>query len=389
MSDLQIPLFELDIEDAEVEAVTAVLRSRWLTMGDQIAAFEREFAERHRVAHAFAVNNCTAGLQLAYRAVGVSPGDEVIVPALTFVATANAAIALGATPVFADVTSEDDFSVSPASVERLITSKTRAIAAVHYAGYAVDLGALRQIADAHGLSLIEDCAHAPGASHGGRPVGAVGEVGCFSFFSNKNLSTGEGGMVTTDDPELAARLRLLRSHGMTTLTLDRHRGHAFSYDVVEAGYNFRMDEMHAALGRVQLAKLDRKNEQRRAIVRQYRARLAAVPGLAVPYAAAPLGEASAHILPVILPEGTDREAVMAAMRQAGVQTSVHYPPVHQFKAYAGKVRSDAALTERLAPRLLTLPLYPSMTPENVKTVCEALHQAIDRTVRESRAAVLA
>ena len=174
MSDLTIPLFELDIEDAEVEAVTAVLRSRWLTMGDQIAAFEREFAERHRVAHAFAVNNCTAGLQLAYRAVGVGPGDEVIVPALTFVATANAAVALGATPVFADITSEDDFSVSPASVERLITPKTRAIAAVHYAGYAVDLGALRGLADARGLALIEDCAHAPGASHDGRPVGAVG-----------------------------------------------------------------------------------------------------------------------------------------------------------------------------------------------------------------------
>jgi dTDP-4-amino-4,6-dideoxygalactose transaminase len=373
----RIPLFDLDIGDEEIAAVTEVLRSRWLTMGDRIHEFETSFGRRHHVEHALAVANCTVGLQLAYRAVGIGPGDEVIVPSLTFVATANAVIEAGGTPVFGDIVGEHDLGISPAAVAEMITPRTRAVTAVHYAGYPADMTALRSITTERGIALIEDCAHAPGATHAGQPVGGWGDVGCFSFFSNKNLATGEGGMVTTRDPAIAARLRLLRSHGMTTLTLDRHRGHAFTYDVVEAGYNYRMDEMHAAIGQVQFSKLEEKNRRRRALVKRYRSRLAEIPDLGVPYAERDLDESSCHIMPVVLPEGVDREQLMRYMATERVQTSIHYPPIHQFEYYRTRwSQHRVPETERLAPRLLTLPLYPAMGDESVDDVCSVLSAAL-------------
>lgn len=377
MADWRIPLFDLDIGEAEIAAVEAVLRSKWLTMGDQIAAFEAAFGDAHEVLHALAVSNCTAGLHLAYHAAGVGAGDEVIVPSLTFVATANAVIAAGGVPVFADIVGEDDLSLSPDAVEAMINDRTRAIAVVHYAGYAADMTRFRQIADRHGLALIEDCAHAPGASHAGRPVGGWGDIGCFSFFSNKNLATGEGGMLTARDPALAARLRLLRSHGMTTLTLDRHRGHAFTYDVTAAGFNYRMDEIHAALGRVQLGKLAAKNESRRRLVAHYHQALASVPGVRTPFGDFDLAQSSCHIMPILLPEGTDREGVMKRLSEARIQSSIHYPQLHLFTYYRARW-PDVRLprTEAIAPRLLTLPLYPSMTSAQVDEVCAALAHAI-------------
>lgn len=377
MPEWRIPLFDLDVGDEEIAAVTNVLRSRWLTMGDRIQEFESSFGQRHQVEHAFAVANCTVGLQLAYRAVGIGLGDEVIVPSLTFVATANAVIEAGGTPVFADVVGEHDLAISPESVAEMITPRTRAVAAVHYAGYPADLTALRSITTERGIALIEDCAHAPGATHAGRPVGGWGEVGCFSFFSNKNLATGEGGMVTTRDPAIATRLRLLRSHGMTTLTLDRHRGHAFTYDVVEAGYNYRMDEMHAAIGAVQLAKLEAKNQRRRELVSRYRRQLAAIDGVDVPYGMRALQESACHIMPVLLPQGADRQQTMQQMAAAGIQTSIHYPPIHQFSFYRSHWPDQhLPVTERISPRLLTLPLFPGMNDIHVDVVCEALASAL-------------
>ena len=193
-----------------------------------------------------ALTNCTAALHLAYLAVGVGPGDEVICPSLTFVATANAALTAGATVVLADVTSADDLTVDPADIERKITPRTKAIAVVHYAGYACDMDAILAIAERHRIAVIEDAAHAPLATYKGRALGTLGDVGCYSFFSNKNLSTGEGGAIVARTDELQKKLKLMRSHGMTTLTLDRHKGHAFSYDVVLAGQNYRIDEIRSA-----------------------------------------------------------------------------------------------------------------------------------------------
>jgi dTDP-4-amino-4,6-dideoxygalactose transaminase len=371
----KISLADIDLGPEEEAAVIEVLRSKWLTMGARTAEFERRFAEFVGVRHAVAVNNCTAALHLALIAAGVAPGDEVIVPALTFVATANAVLYCGGAPVFGDVTSADLLQLDPGDVARKITPRTKAIVPVHYAGYACDMEALLALAARHGLRVIEDAAHAPGARWNGRAVGSIGDATCFSFFSNKNLSTGEGGMITTDRDDIAASLRLNRSHGMTTLTYDRHRGHAFTYDVVSAGYNYRLTEIQAAMGIVQLGKLERNNAIRRTLVGEYRRRLAAIDGLVVPFEG--LDETSScHILVVVLPDGVARERVQQLMKQAGIQTSVHYPPVHRFTSFAQRFPADVPSVDRLAPRLLTLPLHPLMSAQDVVSVCETLHASV-------------
>ncbi len=375
----QIPLTDVTLGDEEAEAAAEVVRSGWLTQGERVAAFEREFAAMVGVPHAVAVNNCTVGLELAYAAAGVGPGDEVVVPALTFVATANAARRLGATPVFADVAGPDDLCVSPADVAAKVTPRTRAVVAVHYAGFAADVAGLRAALDARGAAhvpVVEDCAHAPGAlaRDGGARCGALGRVAAFSFFSNKNMTTGEGGMVTTGDADVAAALRLLRSHGMTTVTWDRHRGHAFTYDVARVGTNARLDEVRAAIGRVQLRKLAAANARRAEAVAWYR-EAAAARGLDVPFTKGAYGDGAHHLFVVLLPEGTDRPRAMAAMREAGVQTSVHYPPTHRFTAYAD-VSVTLPVTDAVAPRLLTLPLGPATTRAHVERVMASLDGAL-------------
>lgn len=374
----RIPLADINLGEDEEAAVLAVLRSGWLTMGQVTSEFEAAFAELTGVAHAIAVTNCTAALHLAGLALGWSEGDEVIVPSLTFVATANAVRYTGATPVFADVRGEDDFSLDPDAVAACITPRTRAITVVHYAGFAVDMPAIKALADRHGLAVVEDVAHAPGASLDDRPLGSWGDIGCFSFFSNKNMTTGEGGMLTTDDDEIAAKLRLLRSHGMTTLTWDRHRGHAFSYDVVLPGYNVRMDEMRAALGLVQLGKLAANNDRRHELDRLYVEQLAdKLPEIGIPYATY-RGVSAHHIRPILLPEGSDRRRFMEVMKEQGVQTSIHYPPIHQFSAYATEEKAAGSLphTETIGRREVTLPLYPGMTDADVEIVVEASSHAL-------------
>jgi dTDP-4-amino-4,6-dideoxygalactose transaminase len=239
----------------------------------------------------------------------------------------------------------------------------------------VDLPAWRELADAHGLLLFEDAAHAAGLPG---PIGAVSDAASFSFFTNKNMTTAEGGMVLVRDQHRRDRVRLLRSHGMTASTLDRDRGRAVGYDVVECGHNFRMDELRAALGLVQLDRLPAWNETRRALTARYRVALAgAVPQVAVPFPAD--HPTAAHLLPVLLPVGADRAAVMAAMRAAGVQSSVHYPPIHRFDYYRRTFKPDPLpLTEEFGERELTLPLHPALSTADVDRVVAALRDALDR-----------
>ena len=371
----KITLADIDFGPEEEAAVVEVIRSKWLTMGARTAEFEQRFAEACGATHAIALNNCTAALHLALLGVGVGPGDEVIVPSLTFVATANAVLYCGASPVFADVVGPERLHMDPQDVARKVTPRTKAILPVHYAGYACDMEALLDLATSRGLKVVEDAAHAPGSRWRGRPVGSISDVTCFSFFSNKNLSTGEGGMITTNDDELAAGVRLNRSHGMTTLTYDRHRGHAFSYDVISAGYNYRLTEIQSALGLAQLAKLNRNNDVRRGLVAEYRRRLADIAGVIVPFAGMD-AESSCHIMSVLLPAGTDRTAVQQAMKDEGIQTSVHYPPVHTFSNFKARFRADVPKVEALAPRQFTLPLHPLMKVEDVGVVADALARAI-------------
>ena len=377
----KIPLFDLDYGHEEEQAVLDVLRSRWLTMGEVTARFEAAFAESCGVKHAVAVSNGTVALHLACLGVGIEPGDEVIVPALTFVATAACVRYAGATPVFADVTSPDDLTLSPESVEARITPRTRAIIVMHYGGYLCDMSAFRALAEKHNLKLIEDACHAPGAERDGRRAGAWGDLAAFSFFSNKNLATGEGGMLTTDDDEIAARLRRLRSHGMTTLTWDRHRGHAWSYDVTDLGYNYRPNEMLAALGLAQLSKLTANNQHRRELTAAYHEYLAElVPQIGIPFAGEQAGSAC-HILPVLLPEGVHRPDFMGAMKTRGIQTSIHYPPIPEFSAYRATSGGLDGLpvTCAVSEREVTLPLYARMTFEQVHEVVRCVDEALRAT----------
>lgn len=385
----KIPLSDLRLTQADRDAVVAALESNWLTMGERTQSFEKAFAtalDPQDPPHCFAVGNCTLALHMAMVAVGVGPGDEVIVPSLTFVATANAVLYTGATVVLADVTSPTDWTLSVADVARKITAKTKAILPVHYAGQPADMVALLELDRKHGIAVVEDNAHGPladgwiDAAHTVRALGTIGEIGCFSFFSNKNMTTGEGGMVVTRDPKLADKLRLLRAHGMTTLTMDRHKGHAFSYDVVDLGFNYRIDEIRAALGLSQLERLPANNQLRAEVVRKYYAALDTLPLITVPFRhQPPQGRTAAHILPVLLPEGADRQRIQVRLKELGVQTSIHYRPIHTFTYHGASdhvIKEGLDITDSLTARILTLPLYPALTDAEVLAVVDALRTAL-------------
>jgi len=373
-----VPLSDVKFGAEEQEAVRAVLESGWLTMGEVTAKFEEEFKAYTGARHAFAVANATVALHMACLALGIGPGDEVIVPSLTFVATANAVRYTGAQPVFADITSANDLTISLESIRQAVSPRTKALMVMHYAGYACDMPAILEWAREQGLPVIEDAAHAVGSFLNEKHLGTWGTAGCFSFFSNKNLSTGEGGMVVTNDDELAAQFKLLRSHGMTSLTWDRHQGHAWSYDVVTTGYNYRIDEIHSALGRVQLDKLDGNNARRSALSARYRELLGELcPTLALPFEGHP-GISAHHIMPVLLPRGTERVRFMERLKEQGIQSSIHYPPVHGFTSFKdGALRADKLpLTDEVAAREVTLPLYPTMTDDQAQLVALAVARAL-------------
>ena len=351
-------------------------------MGAVTQAFEQEFAAYHSAKHAIAVSNATQALHLACLALGIGPGDEVIVPSLTFVATSNAVLYTGATPIFADIIGPDELTIDPTDIEQKITPRTKAIIVMHYGGFPCRMPEIMAIAERYGLSVIEDAAHSPGAWLGGKALGNWGAIGCFSFFSNKNLSTGEGGMLLTERDDLAEKLHLLRSHGMTTLTWDRHQGHAYSYDVVALGYNDRIDEIHSALGRVQLAKLGAKNDRRREITQQYWQALAECD-LELPFKN--VFEANYqpedlhaylpahHLMPVLLPEGGDRMAFVGKLKEQGIQTSLHYPPVHRFRYYQERLgKIDLPRTEAVASREVTLPLWSEITSDQLYVITKPI-----------------
>lgn len=375
----RIPLADIDLGAEEIAAVRKVLESRWLTMGAVTLEFEQAVAEFTGAKHAVAVTNATAGLHLACLAVGIRPGDEVIVPSLTFVATANAVLYAGGIPVFADIASLQDLDISPGAIEERITERTRAIIVVHYGGYACDMPRINALAQKYHLHVIEDAAHAIGSELDGRHLGTVGDVGVYSFFSNKNMTTGEGGMLVTHDEIIARHLRLMRSHGMTSLTWDRYKGHAWDYDVVAPGYNYRIDEMRSAIGLEQLKKLPKNNERRRELTHRYRSLLRELtPAIEVPFTAHP-GISAAHLMPVLLPEKMSRNRFIECMKAKGIQTSHHYPPIHKFSYYRGNSnirQNELPLTDKAAGREVTLPLYAGMSAEDVATVVNAVKESL-------------
>jgi dTDP-4-amino-4,6-dideoxygalactose transaminase len=367
-----IALSEPILGEDEKRALCEVIDSRWLTMGDRVAAFEKAFAKMHGVDDAVAVNSCTAALHLSLKALNVGPGDEVLVPSLTFVATANAVLYAGASPVFVDIQDLQRPHISLEDADSKCSARTKAVIIMHYGGYVADLQAWRSFCEAKQLLLVEDAAHAPGI--GG--VGRLSDASAFSFFSNKNMSTAEGGMVTSRHAPALQRVRHLRAHGMSTDTLTRHRGHAYSYDVTMLGYNYRMDELRAAVGLAQLPRLPSWNKKRQELSNIYRRMMAdQIPEVMIPFDQSQ--ETSAHLMPVLLPKGAERENVMGQLRKDGIQTSIHYPPVHHFSYYLDKCPAvNLPKTEEFCSRELTLPLHPSLGEGEIRMVIESLQKAL-------------
>jgi dTDP-4-amino-4,6-dideoxygalactose transaminase len=370
-----ISLSDPILGEEEKRALCEVIDSGWLTMGERVTAFEKAFAQLHGINDAVAVNSCTAALHLSLKAFDIGFGDEVMVPSLTFVATVNAVLYEGATPVFVDIKGLDTPHISLDDAQAKCSSKTKAVIVMHYGGYSVDVGAWRSFCDKNGLLMIEDAAHAPGVG----AVGRMSDAAAFSFFSNKNMSTAEGGMIFALKDSVLQRMRYLRAHGMSTDTLTRHRGHAYSYDVNQLGYNYRMDELRAAMGMVQLQHLKQWNSRRSELCSVYRQLLAEnIPELGVPFDNT--CETAAHLMSVLLPAEINRNEIMKQLRDDGIQTSIHYPPIHLFTYYQKRYPSvKLPKTEEFCTRELTLPLHPSLNDDDVKRVVESLRKALDKS----------
>lgn len=372
MMDWKVTICEPTLDQSELDAVIKVVKSGWFTMGEVTKRFEADFATALGIKHCFAVANGTAALHLANLALGIQAGDEVICPALTFVASANASRYTGAEVIFADSVSDGDLSIDPAHIEKLITPRTKAITVVHYGGFGCEMDTIMAIATKHNLKVIEDSAHAILATqpYAGKmaSLGTIGDVGCFSFFSNKNMMTGEGGMVVTNNDDLADKIRLMRSHGMTSLTLERHKGHSSGYDVIGMGYNYRIDELRSAIGIEQLKKLPANNEKRRLLMNKYFQLLSRNPNIIVPYMDRNLDFATPHIMSIMIKH--NYIAIRDALKANGIQSSKHYDLIPTFTAFA-----DYEFSSKIeyVNNLLTLPLHPLMTESDVEYVCAVVN----------------
>ena len=380
-----IPYGRQWVDDDDIRAVVEVLRSDWLTTGPLIEKFEAAIAEFVGAKHAVVVANGTAALHSGVYAAGVGPGDEVIVPALTFVASANCAVFQGATPVFADV-EPDNLLLSPAQVEQKITPRTKAIVAVDYAGHPCDYDALREVASRHHLLLIDDACHAIGGSYKGRAVGTLADLNIFSFHPVKHITTGEGGAVTTNDDEMAHRLRLFRNHGITTDHRQREQQGSWFYEMVDLGYNYRLTDLQCALGLSQLRKLRGWVARRQEIARRYDSAFAGLKSIEPLRVREDVSHAY-HLYVVRLNLehlAIDRAGVFRYLRAAGIGTNVHYIPVHLHPYYRERFGTGPGMcpvAETAYERILTLPLFPAMTDDDVErviTVVKAVEESFAR-----------
>jgi len=372
-----IPLFDLNFDEAEEKAVLETIRSKWISTGPKTIEFENKFAELLRVKYAVAVSNCTVALHLAMILSDIKEGDEVICPSLTFVATVNAIRYVNAVPVFADVVGYEDLTIDPEDIRKKITNKTKAIVVMHYGGFSCHMDEIMKIAKEFNLRVIEDASHAPLAEYKGKKLGTIGDVGCFSFFANKNISTGEGGMLVTNDQNMYERAKLLRSHGMTSLSYERAKGHSTDYDVIDLGYNYRMDDIRASIGIVQLDKL-REDLEKRLIVRKwYVDELSKIDEIIIPFKS--YNEFSSnYIFPIILKNSNEekRAEIRKKLSEAGIQTSVHYPAVHNFSIYE-KFSIILPITDFVTGNLITLPMYSKLKKEQIKFIVNKIKDYIN------------
>ena len=362
-----LPIFLPNYDSREIEAVTKVLKSGWIGLGPKTAEFENRFAEYIGTKYAVAVNSATAALHLALLAAGIGENDEVILPALTFVSTAHAILYVGAKPVFADIES-DTLNISCEDVVKKVTKKTKAIIPVHYGGFPCDMKRLRKIARENSLVIIEDAAHACGSIYEGKKIGSMSPFTCFSFHAVKNLATGDGGMITTNNKKYAEHLRRLRWVGITKGTWDRleevskrgrnsYRGYGWYYEVKELGYKYHMNDISAALGLVQLEKLDKANQKRRMLAKRYTEYLSNILGIQCPIVHERVVSAQHNYV-----IRTDhRDELNLYLRKHKLSTGVHYMPIHLHPLYQKKYPSyKLPITEFVRTKLLTLPLYTQL-----------------------------
>ena len=372
-----IPYGRQCIDEDDIRAVADILRSDFLTTGPKIAEFEAAVAAYSGAGYGVAVNSGTAALHCAMHALGIDQGDEVIVPPLTFAATANCVLYVGATPVFADVR-PDTLLIDPDEVERKITPRTKAIIAVDYAGQPCDYDTLRQIANRHGIALLSDACHSLGGAFKGRPVGSLTDVTCFSFHPVKHLTTGEGGMAVTDDPTLATRMRTFRSHGISTDASTRESKGTWYYEMVDLGFNYRLTDIQCALGLSQLTKQPRWLERRREIAKTYDLAFSRVPGLSPLVVSRDVTHAW-HLYVVRLNDPTIRDAIFADLRRAGILVNVHYIPVHLHPFYREKFGTGPGLcpvAEEAFEGLLSLPMFPGMSAAEQERVIVAVTESM-------------
>lgn len=373
----KIPLFDLNFDEKEEKAVTEVIRSGWISSGPRTQALEKKFATMMGAERAVALTNCTVSLHLAMNLIGIQAGDEVICPSLTFVATCNAIRYVNAVPVFADLKSVSDLCMDPDDIERKITPRTKAIVVMHFGGFPCQMDRIMELAGRHGLKVIEDACHGPLSEYKGKKLGTIGDIGCFSFFSNKNISTGEGGMLITGNEDYADRAKLLRSHGMTSMSYERSTGHSTSYDVVDLGYNYRMDDIRSSIGLVQLDKLQADINRRAEIRSYYLDSLKDVEGITIPFAGSD-EKVSNYIFTFVLDNSTvdKRDQVRNRLAEAGIQTSVHYPAVHRFSIFR-EFSCDLPLTEYVTDNLITLPMYSSLSEDDIDYIVSNLKRILN------------
>jgi UDP-4-amino-4,6-dideoxy-N-acetyl-beta-L-altrosamine transaminase len=372
-----LPYGKQTISEEDIQAVVDTLKSDFITTGPKVDEFEQKVAEFADAKFAVAVSNGTAALHCAMYAIGIQPGDEVIVPTLTFAASANCILYQGGTPIFADIC-PDDLLIDPTDVAKKVTKKTKAIIAVDYAGQPCDYDALRQICDRHDLFLISDACHSIGSSYKGRKTGYIADITCFSFHPVKHITTGEGGMSLTDNAEFAKKMRAFRSHGITTDFRQREEKGAHYYEMTELGFNYRITDFQCALGISQLKKLPEWIKRRQEIAATYDAAFANIAEITPLRTSQDVSNAY-HLYVIKLSEELDRDKVFCELRKNGIGVNVHYIPVHLHPYYKNKLKTDIGLcpvAEEAYTKIISIPMFPAMTDEDVEEVIKCVSSAV-------------
>ena len=375
----KIPLFNLNFDECEAQAAYDTIKSGWISTGPKNAELEQMFKDMWSVKYAVSMTNCTDALHVCCIVCGFGPGDEVICPSLTFAASCNCIRYVGATPVFADIIGPDDMNINPKDIEAKITPRTKGIVVVHMAGFPCKMDEIMAIARKHNLKVIEDACHGPLSEYKGKKLGTIGDCAAFSFFSNKNISTGEGGMFITNNEEMEKAARLIRSHGMSTMSYQRAKGHATAYDITCLGYNFRLDDIRASIAIEQLKKLPGDLQRREVVRKRYIEQLSGIPQIAIPFADNK-EFVSNYIMPIVLLNSSRdrRNQIREYIHAAGIQTSVHYPAVHHFSTYQ-KLGAILPQTDYVTDNEITLPMYAALTDEQVDFICETIKKAVTTT----------